>query len=93
MLCHMVTRDNLCANFGKPKFKGLLGILIRKVHYDYSKKKKRSSPNLSWQRGLCSGHKQNSVLWNTKFRNDKMLYVFNKSPQQHYFSTKNCAMC
>ena len=35
----MVTRDNLCAIFGKPKFKGLLGILIKKVHYDYSKKK------------------------------------------------------
>ena len=41
MLGHMVTRDNLCANFGKPKFKELLGILIRKVHYDYSKKKKK----------------------------------------------------
>lgn len=65
MLGHMVTRDNLCANFGKPKFKELLGILIRKVHYDYSKKKKKgvkSFQNLSWQRGLCSGHKQNSVL-------------------------------
>lgn len=46
MLCHMVTRDNLCANFGKPKFKGLLGILIRKVHYDYSKKKKKIFPKL-----------------------------------------------
>lgn len=63
MLGHMVTRDNLCAIFGKPKFKGLLGILIKKVHYDYSKKKRvKSFQNLSWQRGLCSGHKQNRVL-------------------------------
>ena len=51
MLCHMVTRDNLCANFGKSKFKGLLGILIRKSHYDYSKKKKKDL-NLS-QTYLC----------------------------------------
>lgn len=51
MLCHMVTRDNLCANL-KSKFKGLLGILISKSYYDYSKKKKKKDLNLS-QTYLC----------------------------------------
>lgn len=93
---HTVTRDNPVGKLQEMgKFKGALGILISKVHYDYAKKELNLSQAYLGREDFVHGISKtvfSGILSSGKTQCCKRNF-FNKAPQQHYFSTKFCAMC